>query len=351
MRNCHVIKLFFLIGLILNFVPKAQGADFQIQGNEWVDSDNDSISSGIHLAYGYYAIGVYHGRGTETALGNITYTLDADNIVWIADEEYAQRNGSFIQWVYPTDRVIGPGSWMYTAAKTDYYYSQYVPMNINRWTDKSIFNSDGYQLAKFNITFENTTGDFIYGQIRTNEHTLANATFSAAILPHTFSTDVPISLISEQNEHAIAFNLNPEINKTYTFSVVIKLKSAINNSSTISAIEYKPYFSMSLVTERHDNRGETGFTVTMPVDILPDHLNYASASTNIDTSWSYSNYFMKGMVLNEVFNGINLVDTYLQPGATPAERKGGLIRAMDDYFDNGTLTKSELLSVLDAYFA
>jgi hypothetical protein len=46
-----------------------------------------------------------------------------------------------------------------------------------------------------------------------------------------------------------------------------------------------------------------------------------------------------------------LVDSYLPPGATPAERKAGLIRAMDDYFDNGALTKPELLTVLDAYFA
>jgi hypothetical protein len=46
-----------------------------------------------------------------------------------------------------------------------------------------------------------------------------------------------------------------------------------------------------------------------------------------------------------------LVDTYLPPGATSAERKAGLIRAMDDYFDNGALTKPELLTVLDAYFA
>ena len=46
-----------------------------------------------------------------------------------------------------------------------------------------------------------------------------------------------------------------------------------------------------------------------------------------------------------------LVDSYLPPGAAPAERKAGVIRAMDDYFDNGTLTKPELLSVMDAYFA
>jgi len=48
--------------------------------------------------------------------------------------------------------------------------------------------------------------------------------------------------------------------------------------------------------------------------------------------------------------GVNLVDSYLPPGATPAEMREGLIRAMDDYFDNGALTKSELLSVMDAYF-
>jgi len=49
--------------------------------------------------------------------------------------------------------------------------------------------------------------------------------------------------------------------------------------------------------------------------------------------------------------GVNIVESYLPPGATPAERKAGLIKAMDDYFDNGTLTKLELLSILDAYFA
>ena len=55
--------------------------------------------------------------------------------------------------------------------------------------------------------------------------------------------------------------------------------------------------------------------------------------------------------LNLMVETPTLVDSYLPPGATPAERKAGLIRAMDDYFDNGALTKAELLSVLDAYFA
>ncbi|MCZ7402833.1 MAG: hypothetical protein O8C61_11490 [Candidatus Methanoperedens sp.] len=309
MRNYHLVWSIISIGLIFSFIQEAQGdygmANFQIQGDEWASSDNDSISSGIHLAQGFYGISVFNQGGS--VLGNITYTLDADNIVWMADEEYAKRNGSFIHWVYPTDRVIVPGDWIYTTVNSGYYYSKYVPMNINRWTNKSIFNSDGYQLAQFNVTFENSNCDFIYGAIRINEHTLANATFSATILNDTFRTDAPIENFSENNTHAIAFDLDRTLNhtnKTYNFSVVIKLNSTINDSSTISAIEYKPYFSMSLVNERHD-AGETGFTVTMPVDMLTDHVNYASASTNISTTWTYSNNFMRGMVLNEFFNVIN----------------------------------------------
>jgi len=277
-----------IIGLF-QIVP-AQGyatANFQTQGDEWVSSNNDSISSGIHLAQVTYGISVFNSG--NTVMGNITYTLDADNIVDMDDEEYAQRNGSFIHWVYPTDRVIVEGDWIFTAVASGYYYSKYVPMKINRWTNKSIFNSDGYQLAQFNATFENSTCDFIYGSIRTYEHNLTNATFSATILLDTFSTDAPIYYFSEQNEQAIAYNLNKsliDINRTYNFSVVIKLNSTTNNSSTISVIEYKPLISIALATGRH-SAGGTNITATMPVDMLPDHVHYASASTNISNEWSY----------------------------------------------------------------
>jgi len=45
------------------------------------------------------------------------------------------------------------------------------------------------------------------------------------------------------------------------------------------------------------------------------------------------------------------VEIYLTPGGTPEERKAGLIRAMDDYFvEPSLITKSQLLSVMDAYF-
>jgi hypothetical protein len=50
-------------------------------------------------------------------------------------------------------------------------------------------------------------------------------------------------------------------------------------------------------------------------------------------------------------SGISLVDSYLPPAGTVEQRKAGLTRAMDDYFDNGVLSKAELINIMDAYFS
>ncbi len=313
MRYYHVVRSIILIGLIFSFIQEAQGyptANFQTQGSEWVRSDNDSLFSGIHLAQYTYSVSVFNLKDdSHTVLGNITYTLDGDNIVDMDDEEYAQRNGSFIHWVYPTDRVIVEDDWIHTGVKSGYYYSKYVPMNINRWTNKSIFNSDGFQLAKFNVTFENSTYDFIWGGIQAEEHTIANATFNATILLDTFSTDAPITKFDKQTEHQIQFNLLNkslvETNRAYNFSVVIKLNLAKNNDTTISAIEYKPYFAISYGKQNGHSAGGANFTATMPADMLPEHVHYASASTNVSNTWSYSSTLLSGMKFNEIINVVN----------------------------------------------
>jgi len=313
-RNYHVVELFLLIGLIFSFIQEAQGypeAHFHIQGDEWVSSDNDSISSGIYLAQGTYGMSVSNiDDGSDKVLGNITYTLDADNVVDIDDEEYATWNGSFIHWVYPQDRVIVKNDWIFTGVRSGYYYSKYVSLNINRWTNKSIFNSDGFQLAKFNVTFENSTYDTIWGGINADEFTEANVTFNASILPDTFSTDAPICCLTI-NEHRIDFTLLDksliETNRAYNFSVVIKLNLTKNNDSTISSIEYKPYFGIAYATARGYSAGGTNFTATMPADMLPEHVHYASASTNISNAWSYSSAFLRGMELNEIIKAVNAI--------------------------------------------
>jgi len=320
MRNYHVVELFLLIGLIFSFIQEAQGhpeAYFQTEGAEWVRLDNDSISSGIHLAQYTYSLDVINiADDSHTVLGNITYTLIADNIVDIGDEEYATRNGSFIHWVYPQDRVIGEQGGIFMEVGSGYYYSKYIPLNINRWTNKSIFNSDGFQLAKFNVTFENSTYDSIWGGIDVGEYTKANAT----ILFDTFSTDAPICCL-QTNAHQIHFNLVDkslvETNRAYNFSVVIKLNLTKNNDTTISAIEYKPSFAVAYVTEGSYSAGGTNFTVTTPADMLPEHVHYASASTNISNTWKHTSFFLRGMRLNEVIKAVNATTPTITPTPFP----------------------------------
>ncbi len=312
MRNDKITKLFLLVGLmfsITHIVHANPEANFQVQGGEWVRSDNDSLLSGTHIVQYTYGVSIFNREDdSHTVLGNITYTSDADNVVDIGDENYSHRNGSIIHWIYPQDRVIVENDWIYVGSKSGYYYPELIPININRQVNKSIFNSNSFQLATFNVKFENSTYDYVWGGIQAKERTLGNETFTATMLLDTFSTDAPIFLFTKKTEHYIHFSMQKsliETNRTYNFSVVIKLNSTIDNPPPNLAIEYKPYFAIALETDRYATGG-TDFVATTPVDILPDHIHYSSASTNISNTWSYSSIFMRGMELNEVFNVVTM---------------------------------------------
>lgn len=362
MRNYQTtgIRLFLLVGLIFGIIQIVQAhpeANFQIQGNEWVKSNNDSLLSGIHRVQYTYGVSVFNlDDDSDTVLGNITYTLDADNIVSIDNRDYAQRNGSVVRWVFPRDRVLVENDWIFVGAKSGYYYPRYVPININRWTNKSVFDSDGFQLATFNATFEdlNSTYDGIWGGIQAKRHTLANATLNASILVDTFNTDAPISRFSKITAHEIHFSINKslvEANRTYNFSVIIKLNAKKDNSPTISAVEYKPYFAIALEKDLY-RAGGTNFTATTPEDILPEHIRYASASTNVSNTWSYSTNFMRGMGLNEVIKVVNTttpsgVSRYA--GIDGIVQKDEAIQAVIDYF-GGAITRQLAIEVIVRYF-
>lgn len=360
MRNYQTasIRLFLLIGLIFGLTHLVQAhpeANFQIQGNEWVRSDNDSLLSGVHNAQYTYGVSVFNlDDDSDTVLGNITYTLDADNIVDIDNKNYAQRNGSVIRWVFPQDRVLVENDWIFAWAKSDYYHPRYVPISINRWTNKSVFDSNGFQLATFNVTFENSTYDYVWGGIQAKKRTSANVILNASILLDTFNTDAPIFRFTKRTEHEIHFSMKKssvEANRTYNFSVVIKLDAKKDNSSTISAVEYKPYFVIALETDLY-RAGGTSFIATTPEDILPEYIRYASASTNVSNTWSYSTNFMRGMGLNEV---VKIVDTTTPSdvsryaGTDGIMQKDEAVQAVIDYF-SGVITRQTAIDVVVRYF-
>jgi len=246
-------------------------ASFSVCGIEDVESKSDSLLSGSHLVQYTCAIAVRNlDDDSDTVLGNINITLEVDlNVTEIDDEEYAQVNGSRIQWVYPQNITIEEGDFLWTEIETDYYYSNYIPMSISRWVNKSVFMNDGLQLATFNVTFEDLLDPHFAPSlwIIADERTDVNA----SLLMDTFSTNAPIieehSILDD--EHQMKICLDPwliELNKTYNVSVVVKVDL---NESSCSSVEYKPRFEAIIGSWNHEYPENTTVTAIMPENLLP----------------------------------------------------------------------------------
>ncbi len=293
--STKIMILFFLATGTAEGHPEAS---FYIQEWALVRSNNDSIYSGTYnVPLKYDAIIGNTDDDSDTVLSNISCTLSVDNITHITEEKHARVNDSFVQWSFPEEKVNESQN-IDVGIDTDNYKSINARMDMNRWTNQSLFYSNGdvFQLAKFNVTFHEP-GD-MWGQIETwGIPEKSNVT--AIPLPETFSTDAPITTWGNWDK-GVAFNFdhNTALNKTYNLSVVIKLT---NNNVSVSSFEYKPALRIAY-TSGKDRIGETSFTASMPPDMLPDNFYYAYASTNISNQWSYYYTYFKGMYITRTFN-------------------------------------------------
>ena len=279
-------------------------ANFQTQGTEWFRSNNNSLYNGTYIVQYGYSVSIYNYNNTpETVLGNITYAIDADNIIQYDHPQYAKKNGPFIQWVFPENVTLSGSQHILSSAKSDFLYERYIPITIHRWTNNSVFSSDGYQLANFSVIFENTTIAYantefthIWGEIKTTENPRVNAT----ILLDSFTTDFPIMENAYQNNiHDLDFvnGTSPvETNRVYNFSVIINVHR-INQSGP--PIEYYPKFSISLDGTNVSSVPDISYNATTPDFMLPKYVHFSGGSTNISNQWTYSWDYMLGFTLNE----------------------------------------------------
>ena len=223
--------------------------------------------------------------------------------------QYARKDGTFIQWVFPRNFTLPENTYIWTTAKTDYIYQRYMPITVHRWTNRSVFTSDGYQLASFSFSYdnfssgyENVTFDTIWAQITTNENSKVNAT----LLPDTFTTNMPIASNSMalNNSHNIEFsNESPlEINKVYNCSVVIHIHLKIRRFR----IEYYPGFSTALLGATGFIEPVPSFNVTSPSFLLPKYERSANGSTNVSNIWIIGIQFGKGVNLREKSNTLSV---------------------------------------------
>ena len=239
------------------------------------------------------------------------YAIDADNIIEYDQMQYAHKDGTSIQWVFPENVSLGENTFMYSNAATDYIYQRYIPITVHRWTNRSVFTSDGYQLASFSVSYDNfslndanVTFDHVFGGIATNE----NSKFNASIVPDSFTTNMPIANnpMASNNSHRYDFcNSTPiGINQVYNFSVVIHIHL---KDPTVTVTDYYPGFYTSLMGGTSSFDPVSSFNATSPSFMLPKYARSANGSTNISNQWYYSFDFSRGVNLNESWTNSNLV--------------------------------------------
>ena len=134
-----------LIILLMPSALAAPRANLQIQGTEWYRSDTSDLYSGTYPAQYSGSVSILNYPDTGTILGNITYRIDAENITSYNDMQYATRDGSSIQWVFPENITLPENTYIITGFKSDYYYNRHIPITVHRSFNKTVFSSDGYQ--------------------------------------------------------------------------------------------------------------------------------------------------------------------------------------------------------------
>lgn len=255
-------------------------AKFEFNRDFNVRTEDDSITSGIYERKIKYGMGIQNEEDdSDTVLGNLGFYAQADNITDVDWEEYATWNESHVEWSFPSQFVIHEDDWHWTGFKTNHSETRFLNVNTTRWMNQTIFNNSGYQLAKFNVTFENKDFQWVWARIEANNH----HAIVASIVPGTFTYDAPLNDFDEW-DHGIHFNFDKERIEpgvTYNFSALLRVDFTGKEAPPML---YKPQFSIGEGLYYNSTTG-TGHEIEIPAEMLPDNVSYASVSTNVSNAW------------------------------------------------------------------
>ena len=313
-KNLLVILGTILLILQIYAVQAAPQAIFVTHGSEKVRTSGNDFYPGTYPAqYGYFVSIQNTPDDSGTVLGNITYEIDADNIIEYDQMQYANKQGTSIQWIFPQNVSLGENTFISSSARTDYIYQRYIPITVHRWTNRSVFATDGDQLASFSVSYDNFSLDdanatftHVFGGIATNE----NSKFNASIVPGSFTTNMPLvnNPMALNNSHHKDFsNSTPvRVNQNYNFSVVIHIQL---KDPAVTVTEYYPGFTTLLMGGNSSFDPVSSFSADSPSSMLPKYTRYARGSTNISNQWYYSFDFTRGVSLNESWTSSNSSNT------------------------------------------
>ena len=306
-------------------------AEFHCNKDFNIWTENDTIHSGTYESDKWYWMHIENVKDTSgTILSNLSFSAKADNITDVDWEEYAEWNESYVEWIflpYPRftieeDEGFGTGFSRGTEIRN-------VNMSVCRWMNITEFDSSGYQLAKFNVTFDDTNFEWAWAHIEVNNH----HEVKTSIVPGTFTHDAPFDNFDAW-DHGIHFDFDSkriETGVTYNFSVLVKVEFTGKETPPIL---YKPRFEIGEGLY-HNSTTLQGYkyTAEMPSSMLPDNVSYASASTNVSNAWLIKRH-------NHMIAGLEEVSELAGPHALFSTDKVFPVATKNDTILSGTYERN-----------
>jgi len=249
-------------------------AEFHFNKDFSVRSQEDSIASGNYERNPGYGMHIDNKDDcSDTILGNLTFSVQADNITYVDWEGY--WNESYSKWRFPPEFIIEENNGFGTGFSTDFSESKYFNVNIERSFNQTLFNESSYQQVNVSIKFEDMNFWWVWGHIEVRNHEEVNA----SIVSDTFETDAPIRWMDEW-EHGIHVDFDKDALQegvAYYFSFIVKVDPA-------TPVIYKPQISIG-EGFYYDSATSSGYTVEVPSYVLPENVSYASVTTNVSNAW------------------------------------------------------------------
>jgi len=248
-------------------------AEFSVSRDFIVETEDDLVEAGLHTVSPRINMNIWNeDDSSDTVLGDLVYEVRAENITEVDDgEEYADWNETHASWEFPSN--------CYLEEDDDHGVGYRAPpetrrlnMTVTRGMNQTVFNAAGYQLAEFDVTFQDLDFEWAWINIYIDEE-------YASIVSDSFDTDAPGWLDQDASDR-VHFNFDYDALQagvTYSFTVKIYVDSGF-------PIRYKPESTVAMGVY-HQKAYDVGLQASMPEDMLPEGTSYVAVSTNTSSNW------------------------------------------------------------------
>ncbi|MDE4908362.1 S8 family serine peptidase [Methanogenium marinum] len=262
---------------LVTILPPAPTAEFDLNRNLIVQTDNDTFSAGTYHSDLTYRL---HAANTDlnTTLGNLVYRAAAENITWVDNPSYATWNTTNVEWDFPSEYVLFPGSGLDAQAKTSSSEANVYNHTITRINNVSLFRTDGGQRTNVSVVFNGLDFESVFvGFASAN-----NTNVTTEIISDSVETNAPLAepLPSGGDYHLKLDTAELFTGKEYyfTFDTGVFLNG--------SAVIHKPFvYIWEGMSHDGANIGET-YKAEVPAALLPADASGFSVETNTSCEWN-----------------------------------------------------------------